>query len=244
MPTFWRVVNKVIAEADVLLLLLDSRLVKDTRNKEVEDKIKKTGKPLIYVITKCDLVEKDEVEKYKRSLRPCVFISATEFHGTKLLRERILIEAPERMVKVGVLGYPNVGKSSLINAMKGKSSASTSSSSGHTKGVQNIRADNRIMFLDTPGVIPYREKNETKHAAIGSIDFNKVKEPDLVVMDLMEKFPGRIESYYSVKLNGDYEASIEIIGKNRNILKKGSKVDMYRTARMILKDWQTGKIRP
>ena len=91
MANFWQLVNKVIREADVLLLLLDARLVEKTRNMEIEDKVRKAGKVLIYVITKSDLVDKQDVEKYKKTLKPCVFVSAVKHHGTTILRERILI---------------------------------------------------------------------------------------------------------------------------------------------------------
>jgi hypothetical protein len=246
---FWKVVNKVIEESDVLLLVLDARLAKETRNKEIEDKVKKSEKPLIYVITKCDLVPKENSEKLKKSFRPSVFVSSKEYHGMNLLRERILIEAkrayPEfKKYFVGVLGYPNVGKSSLINAMKGKSSASTSMMSGHTKGVQKVKADNKIVFLDSPGVIPYKEKDNVKHAFIGTTDFTKVKDPDLVVIDLIDTFPGIIEKYYDVPISDDAQETIELIAKKKNLMKKGAKPDVMKAARQILKGWQTGKIKP
>lgn len=247
MANFWRVVNKVIQHADVLLLLLDARLVDETRNAEIEDKVNGLKKPLIYVITKCDLVEKEEAEKQIKNLKPSVFVSSKEHLGTTILREQILIEAKRFGIKnvpihVGVLGYPNVGKSSLINALKGRKSASTSVLSGHTKGIQKIKADNRIVLLDTPGVIPYKERDFLKHTLIGTIDYTRSKEPDLVVMKLMEKLAGKIEEHYSVEVNDDKEKTIEDIAIKFNILVKGGKPDILRAARKILMDWQKGLI--
>jgi ribosome biogenesis GTPase A len=246
--SFWKIVNKVINEADVLLLVLDARLVEQTRNIEIENKVKNMGKPLIYVITKCDLADKKVTEKYKEKLVPCVFISATEHLGVNMLRERVLIEGKKAFPKqyrfrVGVLGYPNVGKSSLINAMKGKHAAPTSIMSGYTKGIMKVRADNRIMLIDTPGVIPYKEKDEEKHAFIGTIDYTKAKNPDLTVMALMEKFPGLIEEFYGVKEYEDKEETIAEIAKKKNILKKKAEPDIDRASRMILRDWQLGNIK-
>ena len=246
MPNFWKLVNQVIRQADVIILLLDARLIEETRNLEVEHKVKKANKPLIYVVTKSDLVKKSALEKIP--LKPIVFVSARKHLGTTLLRKRILLEGkkaygPQESFTIGVLGYPNVGKSSLINAMKGRRSAPTSSTSGFTKGIQEVRADNRLVFLDTPGVIPFKEKDQAKHILIGTIDYNKVKDPELAVIIIMEKYPGRIEKHYQIKSEPDFEHQIELIALKNNLLMKQGKPDLERTARMILKDWQTGKIK-
>jgi ribosome biogenesis GTPase A len=247
MANYWKLVNDVIFQSDVLLLLLDARLVEETRNDEIEHKVKLRNKPLIYVITKCDLIPKEQLEHYKKELNPCVIVSSIKHFGTTMLRDRILIEAKragitDRLVKVGVLGYPNVGKSSLINSMKGRHVASTSIQSGHTRSVQEIRSDNRIMFWDTPGVIPYREKDRVKHALIGTIDFTKARDPEMAIIGLMAKFPKRIELFYGVDEKEDKDETIEEIAVKRNVLKKGGKPDSVRMARLILKDWQKGLI--
>lgn len=246
MANFWYLVNTVINDADVLLLVLDSRLIDETRNFEIENKVKRLEKPLIYVMTKCDLVEKKELEEKKKELKTAVFISAKDHLGTTILRERIMIEAKRAGVKdqitVGVLGYPNVGKSSLINAMKGKKSAPSGNVAGVTKGLQKIKADNTLMFIDTPGVIPYQEKTYLKHALTGTIDFNHVKEPDLAVFELMMRYPGRLETYYGVKEADDKEETLEEIAVKRKMLIRGGGPDIVRMARVILKDWQKGSI--
>ena len=248
MSSYWETVDKAIWDADVILLLLDSRMVRESRNREVEEKVTALGKPVIYVITKCDLIPKEKGEVWKKKLNPCVFVSARERLGLGKLRERILIEAQRSKIKrksirVGILGYPNVGKSSLANAMKGKHSAPVSPSSGFTKGVQKVRADKRILLLDTPGVIPYHEKDEAKHGMIGSLDFSNVKEPDLAAIKLMRRFPGKVETFYGVKNTKDKEVVLEDIAVKKNLKMKGGKPDINRAARMVLKDWQRGEIR-
>jgi len=247
MPSYWGLVNMVIRDSDILLVVLDARIAEESRNFEIEDKVKASGKPLIYIFNKCDLVKKDyEQPKMKQySIR----VSAKEHLGISKLRERIHIEATrlgKKMVNVGVLGYPNVGKSSLINALKGRKAARTSALSGHTTNLQRVRVGKRIMLMDTPGVIPYDEKKEeyfVKHAAMGSIDFIHMREPDIVVAEFIMKFPGVIEKHYEIDPQDDPYDVIEEIAEKRRILKKGGIPDMVRMARMILTDWQKGKIK-
>lgn len=247
MESFWKIVDRVIRQADVLLLVLDSRFVQETRNTEIEEKIKSFRKPIIYVITKSDLIGKEEAESWKRKLRPMVFTSAREHQGSIKLRERISIEASKacpgkHSIKVGVLGYPNTGKSSLINMLKGRKSAPVSSRSGYTRHIQNIRTRN-ILLIDTPGVIPYMEKDDEKHAMIGSVDPAKIRDPDLIVLELLRKFPGKLEAFYGVRKGGDGEETIEAIALKRGVLMKGGRPDVMRMSRMILKSFQKGEIK-
>lgn len=239
---YWNLVNKVLREADIIILVLDARMPLETRNVEIENKVNALGKTLIYVINKSDLADLVTLKALKKQFKKSVFISAKKHTGLNKLREILGVEAKKvkfETVRVGVLGYPNVGKSSLINSLKGRESAPVSSISGYTKSIRNVRASGKIMFLDTPGVIPYNEKDNVKHSMIGTVDHSREKDPDLVVMQLIKTFPGLIGEYYDVVENDDI---IESIAKKRNLLKKGNEPDISRTARMILKDWQTGKI--
>ena len=243
MAQYWKIVNDVIRESDVLLEVLDARLVEESRNKEIEDKVRKAKKTLIHVINKCDLVEKSQLAKYKRELQPCVFISARKHLGTGFLRKEILKNAPNDRFKVGVLGYPNTGKSSIINALKGRGSAPTSSISGYTKGIQLIRVSKRMYLIDTPGVFPYKEKDEAKHAKIAARTFADLKDPERACMDLIEEFPSQIEKHYKVKHSEDPEEVLEQIALKLNRLRKGGLPDTDAAARIILKEWQQGNIR-
>jgi len=243
MPNFWKVVNDVIKEADILLEVLDARMVEDSRNKEIEEKVTKSGKPLVYVINKCDMVEKTQLEKYKRELKPCVFVSATSHLGTNFLRRAIMRYAPKGKFKVGVLGYPNTGKSSLINALKGKGSAPTAPISGYTKGVQLIRVSERMYLLDSPGVFPYKEKDEGKHALIAAKTFSNLKDPEEAVLQMLEQFPKVFEKHYDVKHDDDPLVVLEHIAVRLNKLRKGGFPDTNAASRIVLKDWQEGRIR-
>ena len=242
MVNFWTLVDKVIVEADIILLVCDARVIEQTRNAELIRKTRAAGKKLITVINKADLVDKNKLEPYKQKYAPCVFVSAQKFYGITLLRKMILATSHGEAVKVGVVGYPNTGKSSVINSLKGKSSASTSPTSGHTKALQNIKVDGKIIVIDTPGVLSSTDdKKDVKLIITAST--TKTKDPELVVYELLEHYRKEILEHYDVKTTlREPEDVLEMIGLKLNRMKKGGEVDTETTARMILSEWQKSKI--
>jgi hypothetical protein len=241
--TFWDIVNKVINESDVVLEVLDARLIDETRNKEIEEKIERANKKLIQVVNKIDLVDIDSIKEKLKELTNPVFIASKEKLGTTILKNKILEVGRKEKVIVGVVGYPNTGKSSVINALAGGRKALTSPTAGFTRGIQKIKASERIILLDTPGVFPFEEKDEIKLALIGSKNPQEIKDPDLVSIELIKSQNGRIERHYGVETNKDPEQTLEAIAKKTNMLKKGGIPDIDRAARMIIMDWQRGKIK-
>lgn len=245
MANFWTIADTVMQEADIILLVVDARLVEETKNSELEHKAKEMNKTLITVINKCDLVDKEELEKYKQKFHPCVFVSAHKFYGMTMLRKTILRYAQSFPVSVGVVGYPNTGKSSVINALKGKASAGVSSVSGYTKGRQNIRVGSKIKIIDTPGVIAESDDKKSVKLAI-TASRNIKKDPDLVVFELIKDYKDALIDFYELDAQEvgalDDEEFLEAIAIKRNRLKKGGEPDTNTTAKMILQDWQKGKI--
>ena len=150
---------------------------------------------------------------------------------------------------VGIIGYPNTGKSSIINMLAGRSIARVSAQSGFTKGIQKIRFAPGIVILDTPGVITETENSTLhredlkKHAIIGVKTYDKTKNPDFVVSEIMKERPGLLEKFYGIEANGDAEVLLKELGRKWNFLRRGNVVDTDRTTRAVLKDWQLGKIR-
>lgn len=251
-----KIVADVIRTSDILLEILDARFIDKTRNLEIENLVKKEGKKLIYVLNKADLVNIDELKSNYdlSSLEDYVFFSTKSKIGRKRLKDRLKIEVKRmkmgaKQARVGIIGYPNTGKSSLINVLTGKKGTGTSAESGYTKVMQKIRFTKEILILDTPGVFQETENPETKsadlkkHAQIGIKTFANVKEPQLIILSLMQQYPGKLEAFYQIEANGDSELFLEELGRKKNFIKRGNLIDADRAARYVLKDWQAGKIR-
>jgi ribosome biogenesis GTPase A len=217
--------------------------------------IKRKSKKLIFVINKIDLVDRKKLheELNEKNIYPYVLVSCKNRFGSRLLRDRIKIEA-KRIVSrfnirhVGVIGYPNTGKSSLINFLIGRTASRTASEPGFTKSLKKIRLTSEIVLFDTPGVIPDSDYSSSvrdklaQHAMVNARDYNKVRDPDFIIYKIMQEYPNRIESFYGVESDGDPEILLEKVGRKKFFIKKGNLVDIDRTARFILKDWQEGKI--
>ncbi len=249
--------EKVVRMSDIILEILDSRFIKETRNPELEKQIKKENKKIIYVFNKSDLIDIKKVSEEDRMLNPKVFVSCIERKGIKELRNKIKalsnnikpVDIVSDKIIVGVIGYPNTGKSSIINLITGKTSAGIGADAGFTKSIQKIRLTSRIALLDSPGVIPRKEystsdnRTLSKNAKVGAKSYGQIKNPEFVVSDLMREYPMVFENFYKISAEGNPETLIEELGRKNSFLNKGNKVDEDKTARFIIKDWQKGKIR-
>ncbi len=243
-----KIVNKIIDECDVILLVLDARDPEMTRNRELENKIKSKGKKLIYVLNKSDLVPKEILEKWKNVFgENTVFISAKRRLGTKILRDMIkksLREMNKKEGKVGIVGYPNVGKSSIINALTGKRKALTGSIAGLTKGEQWVRLTKNIKLMDTPGVLEMKDEDDL--VISGALRLEKVENPIPPALKILKRIDNFDKSIVREYFNIDYkeidEETLKKIGEKRGYLTKGGEVDLVRTARTIIKEYQDGKL--
>ena len=247
--TIFEAVNHVITSSDIVLCVLDSRFISETRNLYLESVIKAQNKKIIYILNKADLTRNIN-QKELDNISPYVIVSCKTRRGARELRDRIKIISRQLKktspVYIGVIGYPNTGKSSVINLILGrKEIARTSPESGFTRGIQSLRLSESVYLLDSPGIIPLAEMSTeiVKLAKIGVSTFDRAKDPGLVVYELMKQHPGLFEKFYGIYTQGDSEMLLEELGRKNGMLLKKGEIDVERAARVILKDWQKGNIK-
>ncbi len=235
--------------SDLVLEVLDARDPLETRNRKVEQIAKRLGKPLIIVLNKADLVPFEILQEWKQYFEkeyPTVFISAKHRLGTRKLLVNIKLHAPRLPVRVSIVGYPNVGKSTIINYLKGKHVAPTSPVPGWTAGEQIVKAKEWLVVIDTPGVVPIEEVNDEALLVIkGAIDPAVIEDPVLPAIKLIE----RVKSFNPMAFferygfdSDDPMQLIEMVGQKRGLLLKGGRVNIREAAIAIIRDWITGKI--
>jgi ribosome biogenesis GTPase A len=273
MEPYWDVIRRLVKESDIVLEIIDARLIELSRIKEAEEIIKEIGRPMIFVVNKTDLVSEGYLKKQLKELRKegtVVFVSVKDMRSVKTLLYAIkknfskfgkrepefkdkFSQKPKYReahadIVVGVLGYPNVGKSSIINCLSHRKKAKVSKKAGTTHGLQWIKATNDIKLLDSPGVIPLSNEDELKHGLIGAKDPERLNDLETVANKIIELFLKNnrksLEEFYKIELNSEDPSVItEEIAKKKSYLIKGGNLDKNRARTTIIRDWQNGKLR-
>jgi hypothetical protein len=197
---------------------------------------------LILVINKVDLISNKTLDKVKTEFKNSKYVLVSS-KNPRSINELI------RMIKgkVAVIGYPNTGKSTLINKLSSGGRAKTSSESGFTQGKQLIAGKRGIMLMDTPGIVPFEDRDEIRLGLVSGISPSKLEDPDVVATKLIHIFKKNncleFGKYYGVDMSLDSYSILLEIGKKRYMLLKKGEIDERRAAVSVLEDWHNGKIK-
>ncbi|XP_075410159.1 nucleolar GTP-binding protein 2 [Tenrec ecaudatus] len=250
----WGELYKVIDSSDVVVQVLDARDPMGTRSPHIETYLKKEKpwKHLIFVLNKCDLVPTWATRRWvavlSRDYPTLAFhASLTNPFGKgafiQLLRQFGKLHTDKKQISVGFIGYPNVGKSSVINTLRSKKVCNVAPIAGETKVWQYITLMRRIFLIDCPGVVYPSEDSETDIVLKGVVQVEKIKSPEDHIGAVLERAkPEYISKTYKIDSWEHAEDFLEKLAFRTGKLLKGGEPDLQTVGKMVLNDWQRGRI--
>jgi ribosome biogenesis GTPase A len=248
----WGQIWNLVSKADVVLHVLDARDPLSTFSRRLVSIVERRGKELIVVLNKADLIPRSVAEEWKDYFEgmgfPAVYMAASKHMGTLKLRGAIKRNAPALPVVVGVVGYPKVGKSSIINALKGRRSAPTSpypGSPGYTRHFQLYRVDNKILMIDTPGILPI-DGSEIERLIRGyppeKLE-DSVRPAIMLIERILTYNPNAFLHAYGIETRDPLRILEEIAVRRGWFYKTTKEPLIEEAARAVIRDYHNGKIR-
>lgn len=257
-----RMMQENIKLIDLVIELVDARIPLSSRNPDIDELGK--NKARLVLLNKADLAEDKWndawAEYFKKKGFSVVKVNSRKGGGIKSIqgvmreacaekierdRKRGILNRPVRAMVVGI---PNVGKSTFINALAGKACAKTGNKPGVTKGKQWIRLNKQVELLDTPGILwPKFEDQEVglKLAFIGSIKDEVLQTEELaaeLIHFLRTAYPEVLADKYDIEMDEDDYVVLNHIAKSRNCIVRGNELDTEKAALLFLDDFRNGKL--
>ena len=259
-----RQMEQDIRLVDAVCEIVDARIPLSSRNPDID--VICGGKPRMIILNRIDMADPAMTKRWAGYFRRCgMTVLETDCKNRKgtgqfasavreLLKEKIQKYQEKgqagRTLRVMVVGIPNVGKSTFINAVSGRKSAKAENRPGVTRGKQWITVEKGLEMLDTPGILwPKFEDPEVglKLAYTGAVKDNVVDVETLAVhlIGLLgREYPDALESRYRFTVPDtfeDYEL-LELAGRKRGMLISGGEVDTERMSRALLEEYRNGKL--
>ncbi len=254
-------INEKIKMVDLVIVLLDARCPKSSFNPALEDTF--TNKKCLYVLTKKDKADNKQTNLWlayyqKKQIRT-IAIDAHSHQDVKMvIKEATALMAEKRQkdylrgikpraIKTMIVGIPNVGKSTLINALVGKKVTAVGDRPGITKVQQWIKINQDLELLDTPGILWPKFDDEITGLNLsisGAINDNVLPIYDIAtyfVTFLQENYPGVLENRYHLTLEKKLSCDIiTMIANYQGYLLHDKSADLERTSLFIIQEYRMG----
>ncbi|MCR5499104.1 MAG: ribosome biogenesis GTPase YlqF [Acetatifactor sp.] len=257
-----RMMQESMVLIDLVIEVLDARIPYASRNPDIDELAK--GKSRIILLNKSDLADPKGNQKWIKHFEAMgahvLEINAKSGAGVKNIRglvEKACKEKIERdrrrgivnrPIRAMVVGIPNVGKSTFINAFAGKACTKTGNKPGVTKGKQWIRMGKNLELLDTPGILwpKFEDREVGIHLAfIGSMNDEIIVLDDLaleLIGTIQTRYPGALSARYEIEEDAKLATVLERIAQSRGCFSKGGELDLSKAASILIEDFRSGRI--
>ncbi|KAL2755702.1 hypothetical protein ACRALDRAFT_1050989 [Sodiomyces alcalophilus JCM 7366] len=251
----WNELYRVLDSSDVVIHVLDARDPLGTRCRSVEKYLREEAphKHLIFVLNKTDLVPTSVAARWVRYLsreRPTLAMhsSITNPFGKgsliELLRQYAKLLSDRKQISVGLIGYPNVGKSSIVNTLRRKKVANVAPIPGETKVWQYITLTRKIYLIDCPGIVPPNQNDTPQDLLLrGVVRVEHVEHPEQYIPGVLAKVKKHhMERTYELKGWDNHIEFLELLARKGGRLLRKGEPDVDSVAKMVLNDFMRGKI--
>ena len=247
--------KKALPKVDLIIEVLDARIPFSSENPMIASI--RGNKPCIKLLNKSDLAEAEmtavwqdwlEQERQVKTLAISLQEPDTIQKIPDLCRKMVPSKARSgKIILAMIMGIPNVGKSTLINKLLGRTIAKTGNEPAVTKGQQRINLTDDIVLLDTPGMLwPNVENRGSGYrlATTGAVKDTAIEHDDIAFFAadyLLKAYPERLLERYNLDAipEGEYEL-LEAIGRQRGCLRSGGTVELDKVSKIFLGEIRSG----
>lgn len=258
-----REIKEKIKLIDIIYECVDARMPSSSKLKGMDDILE--AKPRILVMTKKDLCDLEETNKwikyYEEKGYKVILLDLTNNDDyKKLIKLTNEIVKPiqekrkdkglkSKEVKIGVIGIPNVGKSTLINKLAGKKVANTGNKPGVTKQINWLKTNSGFLLLDTPGILWPKIEDNTEALSLASTATIKMEILNMtdiggyIITFFKNYYKEKLEEKYNIEISDDPNEIFTSLAKKFNYFEKDGEIDYEKISNKVYNDLVSGSLK-